>query len=72
MDNKRENEMSSYSPTIAMPPPEKSRHFHTKIREPSSNKNLHEYNAKRVTKPSMKILGKEPTITTIIMVFQAP
>ena len=64
--------MSSYSPTNVMPPLGNSRHFHTKRGELSSNKNHHKYSAKLVTKPSMEILGKEPTITTIIMVCEAP
>ena len=64
--------MSSFSPTNAMPPLGNYMHLHTKIREPSRNKNQHEYSAKLVTKPSMEILGKEPTITTIIMVCEAP
>jgi hypothetical protein len=41
-------------------------------RASASKKNHHEYSEKLVTKPSMEILGKEPTITTIIMVFEAP
>jgi hypothetical protein len=72
VDNKREHEMSSSSPTNAIPPLGNSRHFHTKRGEPSSNKNHHECSAKLVTKHSMEILGKEPTITTIIMVCEAP
>ena len=63
--------MSSSSPTNSMPPLGNSRHFHTKRGEPSSNKNHHEYSAKLVTKPSMEILGKEPTITKIIIVCEA-
>jgi hypothetical protein len=72
VDNKRENEMSSSSPTNAMPPLGNYRYFYTKRGELSNNKNHHEYNAKLVTKPSMEILGKEPTIKTIIMVCEAP
>ena len=72
MDNKREHEMSSSSPTNAMLPLGNYRYLYTKRGELSSNKNHHEYSAKLVTKPSMEILGKEPTITTIIMVCEAP
>jgi hypothetical protein len=49
VDNKREHEMSSSSPTNAMPPLGNYRHFHTKRGELSGKKNDHEYSAKLVT-----------------------